>query len=92
MTWQMLLLDANAVICLAIVGRLMFFRKGGKTHRPGVAWMAYLLILAAGFTAFRIIRGQYSYVDPGELMLNAAICIAVWRARGNLAKVARVDP
>ncbi|HID7510847.1 TPA: phage holin family protein [Enterobacter hormaechei] len=76
MTWQMLLLDANAVICLAIVGRLMFFRKSGETHRPGVAWMAYLLILAAGFTAFRIILGHYSYVDPGERSRHQSSCRA----------------
>lgn len=46
-----------------------------------------MMILAAGFTAFRILYGKYLQVDPGELMLNIAICIAVWRSRGNLAKV-----
>ena len=53
--------------------------------------MAYLLILAACFTAFRILLGHYSNVDPGELFLNLAICIAVWRAKGNLAKVVRAE-
>ncbi|EPL5321867.1 phage holin family protein [Citrobacter sp. Cf084] len=49
------------------------------------------MILAAGFTAFRILLGHYTHVDPGELFLNAAIFIAVWRAHGNLAKVVRTD-
>ncbi|ELK1314685.1 phage holin family protein [Leclercia sp.] len=87
MTWQTIVLDANAIICALIVVRLMFFSKSGKRHRPGVTLMAYLMILAAGFTAFRILYGKYLQVDPGELMLNVAICVAVWRSRGNLAKV-----
>ena len=91
MTWHTLILDTNAVVCMAIVIRLMFFSKEGKAHRPGYAWMAYLLILSAGFTSFRILLGQYTLVDPGELFLNAAICIAVWRAKGNLAKVIRTE-
>ncbi|MEG1111404.1 MAG: phage holin family protein [Hafnia sp.] len=91
MTWYSVILGANAIICMAIVMRLMFFSKAGKTHRPGYAWMAYLLILSAGFTAFRILLGHYSNVDPGELFLNLAICIAVWRAKGNLAKVVRAE-
>ena len=87
MTWQAIVLDVNAIICALIAIRLMFFSKNGKRHRPAVAWMAYMMILAAGFTAFRILYGNYLQVDPGELMLNIAICIAVWRSRGNLAKV-----
>ncbi|EOI1536719.1 MULTISPECIES: phage holin family protein [Citrobacter] len=47
MIWHAVILDANAFVCLGIVIRLMFFSKAGKTHRPGYAWMAYLLILAA---------------------------------------------
>lgn len=87
MTWQAIVLDVNAIICALIAIRLMFFSKSGKRHRPAVAWMAYMMILAAGFTAFRILYGKYLQVDPGELMLNIAICIAVCRSRGNLAKV-----
>ena len=39
------------------------------------------------FAADDLFYGKYLQVDPGELMLNIAICIAVWRSRGNLAKV-----
>ncbi|ELP0656808.1 phage holin family protein, partial [Enterobacter hormaechei] len=52
MTWQLLLMDANAIVCLLIMVRLMFFRKEGKRHRLSVAVLAYLVILAAGFNAF----------------------------------------
>lgn len=30
MTWQLLLMDANAIVCLLIMVRLMFFRKPRK--------------------------------------------------------------
>ena len=50
MTWQAIVLDVNAIICALIAVRLMFFSKSGKRHRPAVAWMAYMMILAAGFT------------------------------------------
>lgn len=87
MTWQVFLLDANAIVCLLIVLRLMFFSKLGKRQRFGVSLLAYLTILAAGYTSFRILMGTYIQVDPGELMLNSIICASIWLARGNLAKV-----
>ncbi|MBK4411086.1 phage holin family protein, partial [Enterobacter hormaechei] len=43
MTWQLLLMDANAIVCLLIMVRLMFFRKEGKRHRLSVAVLAYLV-------------------------------------------------
>ncbi|EFE7939914.1 phage holin family protein [Escherichia coli] len=89
MTWQYLMLHANAMICLLIMFRLLFFNKAGKAHRLGVSVFAYLIILSAGYTAFRIIHGDYMQVDPGEFMINVTVCIAVWLAGGNLAKFVR---
>lgn len=43
--------------------------------------------LAAGFNAFNILLGHYVQVNLGDLLLNSVICMAVWLARGNLAKV-----
>lgn len=63
MTWQLLLMDANAIVCLLIMVRLMFFRKEGKRHRLSVAVLAYLVILAAGFNAFNILLGHYVQVN-----------------------------
>ncbi|MEG5409570.1 phage holin family protein [Enterobacter kobei] len=34
-------MDANAIVCLLIMVRLMFFRKEGKRHRLSVAVLAY---------------------------------------------------
>ncbi|EOH0525695.1 phage holin family protein [Klebsiella aerogenes] len=91
MTWQTIFLDVNAIVCMLIVVRLMFFSKSGRRHRPAVAVMAYLIILSAGYIAFSILFGKYLQVDPGELFLNIGVCIAVWRADGNLAKVVKVS-
>lgn len=82
MTWQLLLMDANAIVCLLIMVRLMFFRKEGKRHRLSVAVLAYPVILAAGFNAFNILLGHYVQVNLGDLLLNSVICMAVWLARG----------
>ncbi|MGQ7114372.1 phage holin family protein, partial [Escherichia sp. TWPC-MK] len=43
---------------------------------------------ATAFTAFRIWHGDYVQVDYGELIVNLVVCIAVWRARGNIARIA----
>lgn len=85
MTWHSVILDANAIICMAIVVRLMFFSKAGKTHRPSYAWMAYLLILAAGFTAFRILLGvtvtltRVSYSSTWPYVLLSGVPKAIWQ-------------
>lgn len=86
MTWDYLLLNANAAVCMLIAIRLMFFQRNGRRHRRLMALLAYVIILAAGYISFRIWFGQYIHVDPAELLLNFTICVAVWRARGNIAQ------
>lgn len=86
MTWESLLLNANASVCMLIAIRLMFFQRNGRRHRRLMAVLAYIIILAAGYISFRIWFGQYVHVDPAELLLNVTICVAVWRARGNIAQ------
>ena len=71
MTWQLLLMDANAIVCLLIMVRLMFFRKEGKRHRLSVAVLAYLVILAAGFNAFNILLGHYVQVNLASSQCTA---------------------
>lgn len=93
MTWLMqnlpwLLLHLNALACIMISFRLMFFRKRSMRRRRLMEFLAYGLILAPAFTAFRIWHGDYVQVDYGELVVNLVVCIAVWRARGNIAKIA----
>lgn len=88
MTWQTLLINVNAIACILISVRLLFFRKRGGRHRPAMAWLAYGLILAPAWVAFRIWHGSYVQVDYGELIMNVFVCVIVWRARGNVARIA----
>lgn len=82
-----LLLNANAVICALIAVRLMFYQKKGRFHLL-MSILAYAVILASAWTAFRIMYGQYTQVDLGEISLNLLFCIAIWRAKGNIAQLA----
>jgi fluoride ion exporter CrcB/FEX len=52
MTWQTLILNINAVACILISIRLMFFRKRSLRRRRLMEFLAYGLILAPAFTAF----------------------------------------
>ncbi|MCU3444303.1 phage holin family protein [Enterobacter asburiae] len=50
-------------------------------------FLAYGLILAPAYTAFRIWHGDYVQVDYGEILINVVVCVAVWRAGGNIARI-----
>lgn len=86
MEWQKWILPANALVCLLIVVRLMFYQKTGR-YRFFYSALAYLVILAAGWIVIRICYGQYSAADPAELLLNLSFCLAIWGAGGNIAKL-----
>ncbi|CAH6661265.1 phage holin family protein [Pseudocitrobacter vendiensis] len=86
LTW--FLLQLNAVACIMISLRLMFFRKRSMRRRRLMELLAYGLILAPAYTAFRIWHGDYAQLDYGELIINVVLCIAIWRARGNISRIA----
>lgn len=67
--------------------RLMFFKRNGCRFRRFMGVIAYAIILAAGYIAFSIWLDLYLYVDPAEVVLNIAICVAIWRANGNIARL-----
>ena len=95
MTWDYILgilnntlLNINAMVCFLIMLRLMFFRRNGSRFRPGMAWVAYAIILASGFIAFSTWLQYYTSVHPAELILNITVCVAIWQANGNIARIA----
>lgn len=92
MTWLLLnvpwlLLHINALACIMISFRLMFFRKRSMRRRRAMEILAYGLILATAYTAFRIWHGDYVQVDYGEILSNVVVCIAIWRVGGNIARI-----
>lgn len=81
-----LLLNGHALICGATAARLMFFQGKGQPNRL-MAAIAYLMIVALAWTTFRILYGQYVQIDISEIFIDLLVCVAVWRAKGNVAHI-----
>ena len=77
----------NVVTCTAIVLRLMMFRKPGSRHNWWASWMAYLIILAYASVPFRFMFDYYLHVHWASVTMNLIICAAVFKARGNVARL-----
>lgn len=84
------LLIANVLVCSAIVIRLMFFRKPGARHNWWASWLAYLLIIAYASVPFRYFYHCYGSPGWGVVLINLIICAAVFRSRGNVARLLNV--
>ncbi|WP_375164563.1 phage holin family protein [Shewanella baltica] len=78
-----MMLIINAIICSLIVLRLALFVRTGR-HRICISICAYLITVAAGVEVILTLYGQSS---PGycNLFLNAVLCAAIYRAKGNIA-------
>ncbi|MCZ7836051.1 phage holin family protein [Atlantibacter subterranea] len=84
------LVVTNVVACAAIVLRLMMFRKPGGRHNPWASWLAYLIILAYASVPFRYLFDSYLHTHWATVAINLIICAAVFRARGNVARIFHV--
>lgn len=82
-----LLTVIDVVICAAIALRLMLFSKTGRTHKPGISWVAAGLILFYGNFGLLWLFGHYHASGWPVVVANALICIAVYAARGNVARI-----
>lgn len=81
------LVIANVVICMAIVLRLMSFRREGSSYQKWASWLAYLMILAYASVPFRFFFDHYEHTSWAIITINLLICAAVYRASGNVAVV-----
>ena len=63
MTLHSVLINANAIICLMLALRLMFFQKTGR-YRFFISLTAYLAILSAAWIALRIFTGNIRRLIP----------------------------
>lgn len=75
--------------CLVIVLRLLTFRRGTSRHRHGMAWAAWLVIVACTATAVKLMFGIRPPPGPLEALLTVVIAVLVLIHRGNLAHVVR---
>lgn len=69
-------------------GRLICYRRGCSRYRPGMAFVAYVLIVCSGGQAIDTIVNA-AVVTPWEAGFSAVIAALVWRARGNVAEIVR---
>ena len=77
----------NAVICLGICIRLMFYQRNGSKYSPFYSVVAYVLTVSSGAASISILSKQYISVDVWEVIINAVLLIAVCAAKGNVASV-----
>ena len=77
----------NAVICLGICIRLMFYQRNGAKYSPFYSVVAYALTVSSGAVCINILSKQYIPVDVWEVIINATLLVAVLAARGNVARV-----
>ena len=77
----------NAVICLGICIRLMFYQRNGAKYSPFYSVVAYTLTVSSGAACISILSKQYISVDVWEVIINAALLVAVFAAKGNVARV-----
>lgn len=68
--------------------RLMCYRRGCARYRPGVSFLAYVLIVCAGGQVIDIMVNLNlpSIWAGGQSVVIAAL---VWRSKGNLAALTR---
>lgn len=82
-----LLTVIDVVICAAIALRLMTFNKTGRTHKPGATWVAGGLAVFYGNFGLLWLFGHYHASGWPVVVANALICVAVFAARGNVARL-----
>ncbi|MFZ1872510.1 MAG: phage holin family protein [Chania sp.] len=77
----------NVMLCTAIVIRMAFFQRQGKRHRVFVSWLALGIIILYASVPIRFFYQLYTETHWWMVACNLVICIAVFRAKGNVAKL-----
>ncbi|WP_224251262.1 phage holin family protein [Klebsiella oxytoca] len=77
----------NSILCLLIIGALMFYQRRGARHRPAISFLAYLTILVYATIPLKLIFGLYPQSHWLVVLANILICAAVLWARGNVARL-----
>lgn len=83
-------------VCGAICIRIAFYRRAGARYRAGVSWLAYTLAAATGCEWLSILLAvllskPVPTVSPFLLIVLIVLVVLVYRARGNVARILRMD-
>ena len=87
---------AAAAICGAICFRIAFYRRQGARYRAGVSWCAYVLAAATGCEWLSVMLAVLlarptTAVSPFILVVLLVLLVLVYRARGNVARILRME-
>ena len=77
------------IACLVIAGQLAMYRRGPSPHRRGIAWLAWLLVVACLMTAVKLLCGVRPPPGPLEALTCTALAILLTWHRGDLAHAFR---
>lgn len=83
-------------LCGAICYRIAAYRRHGARYRAGVSWLAYLLAVGTGCESLLITMSVMTTkpvpaVSPFLLMVLLVLAVLVYRARGNVARILKMD-
>ena len=83
-------------LCGAICIRIAIYRREGARYRAGVSWLAYALAAATGCEWLSILLAALfakptPAVSPFLLIVLLVLAVLVYRARGNVARILRMD-
>ncbi|HCT1399451.1 phage holin family protein [Morganella morganii] len=87
MTYDKLLLIANALVCFVMFFRGLYFKRGDKNYSKLGGWLAWL------FLGYSISVPVFSYLDPSyqagfqNLIPNSFLCAALFAKRGNVMQL-----
>ncbi|WP_029686178.1 phage holin family protein [Tatumella saanichensis] len=85
--WPALL---NMLLSAVIVTVLMFWKREGHRYRPFVSLTAWVVVVVYGSIPIGYFSGHYTTTHWPVVMANLLICVAVCRAKGNIARL--LDP
>lgn len=77
----------NVVLCTVIVLTLFFYRRRDSTHKPLVAWLAWLLMLVYAVAPLSYLCGRPFPSNWAFVLVNLLFCVLVIWARGNVSKI-----
>ena len=81
----------TALVCMAICLRLVTFRRAGARYRFWNSMLAWVLAACAGCQALSSFLGLYPVRSPFVLITLVVLCVLVFRARGNVASIFRME-
>jgi CHASE2 domain-containing sensor protein len=85
-----------AAICAAIFTRIMAYQREGARYRAFVSFLAYVLAMSTGCFALSVsvaaVTGKpIPATSPFLLAVLAVMLVLVYRAKGNIATIMRMD-